>query len=104
MYVIIWQFQLKADSTAEFENFYRSTGDWAELFQKGKGYISTELLHHGTNPSTYITIDRWNSSESYEAFHAQFKKEYEMLDVQCEELTEHEILIGKWESLNNEMQ
>ena len=102
MYVIIWQFQVKADSTTEFENFYRSTGDWVELFQKGKGYISTELLRDGTNPNTYMTIDRWDSAESYEAFLTQFKKEYETLDAQCEGLTKHETPRGKWESVNNE--
>ncbi|MDQ3003990.1 MAG: antibiotic biosynthesis monooxygenase [Chloroflexota bacterium] len=102
MYVIIWEHQVQAAHLIEFEKIYHANGAWEELFRKAPGYISTELLRDGTNPNTYITIDRWNSSESYETFHSQFKKEYEMLDVQCEELTEHEILIGKWESVNNE--
>ena len=102
MYVIIWEYQVQAARLIEFEKFYRSNGAWAELFRKAPGYISTELLHDATNPQRFITIDRWDSAESYEAFHSQFKKEYETLDAQCEGLTEHETLLGKWESVNNE--
>ena len=102
MYVIIWEYQVKADHSNEFEKIYKSNGVWAELFRKGTGYIGTELLRDETNPNRFITIDRWDSAESYEAFHSQFKKEYETLDVQSEELTEHEILLGKWETVNYE--
>lgn len=102
MYVIIWEYQVKADRIMEFEKIYSSNGAWTELFRKGSGFISTELLHDEMNPQRYITIDRWASAKDYEAFQAQFKKEYETLDAQCEELTEHESLLGKWESVSNE--
>ena len=102
MYVIIWEYQVKVDRIMEFEKIYRSNGSWVELFRKGTGYISTELLCHETNPKRFMTVDRWDSAKNYEAFHSQFKKEYETLDAQCEGLTEHEILLGKWESVNNE--
>jgi heme-degrading monooxygenase HmoA len=102
MYVIIWDYQVRADRLTEFEKMYHSNGGWAELFRKAPGYISTELLRDGTNPSRFITIDRWESAESYQAFHIQFKKEYETLDAQCEGFAEHEILLGKWKSINNE--
>jgi len=102
MYVIIWEYKVKVDHIAEFEQIYYSNGAWAELFRKGNGFISTELLRDETNPKRFITVDRWDSAESYEELHSQFKKEYETLDAQCEGLTEHEILLGKWESVNNE--
>lgn len=86
----------------EFEKIYYSNGAWAELFRKAPGYISTELLYDETKPNRFITIDRWESPESYEAFHSQFKNEYETLDAQCEGLIEHETPRGEWESVNNE--
>ena len=102
MYVIIWKYQVKTDRTIEFEQIYHSNGVWVELFRKGSGYINTELLRDKMQPQKYITIDRWASAESHEAFRAQFKEEYELLDAQCGGLTEHETLLGKWESVNNE--
>ena len=98
----MWEYQVKADHIPEFEKIYHSNGAWAELFRRANGYISTDLLRDEKNPHRYITIDRWASTESYWAFHIRFKKEYETLDAQCEELSEHEILLGKWKSVNYE--
>jgi heme-degrading monooxygenase HmoA len=99
MYVIIWEYQVKADSVVEFERIYASNGAWAELFRKEEGYLGTELLRDSTNPHRYITIDRWTSLGGYESFRSQWKSEYATLDLQCEDLTEREILLGKWESV-----
>ena len=101
MYSILWEYEVRTDHIHEFEEIYKSNGVWAKLFQKASGYIGTELLRAEARPDKYITIDRWASAESYQAFHIQFKKEYETLDAQCEGLTKHEILLGKWESVDN---
>ena len=102
MYVIIWEYQVRADRTAEFEKIYKSNGTWAELFRKGTGYISTELLRDKMQPQKYITVDQWHSAEDHETFYALYKKEYEALDAQCEGLTERESLFGKWETVKYE--
>ena len=102
MYAIIWEYQVKAECSAQFEKVYASNGTWAELFRQGKGYISIELLYDEIHPQKYITIDRWDSAEDHEAFCTKYRKEYETLDAQCERLTEHETLLGKWESVNDE--
>jgi heme-degrading monooxygenase HmoA len=73
-----------------------------KLFRKVPGYINTELLRDETNPNRYVTVDCWETAESYEAFRAQFNKEYETLDAQCERLTKQESLLGKWESIVDE--
>ena len=102
MYVIIWKYQVRTDRTIEFEQIYHSNGVWVELFRKGNGYINTDLLRDKIPPQKYITIDQWHSAEDYEAFHTEYKKEYETLDAQCKGLTEQESLLGKWESVNYE--
>ena len=98
MYVIIWEYQVRAERVAEFEEFYSATGAWAKLFEKSKGYLGTELLSDEEHPSRYLTIDRWISSQEYASFLAEWKQDYATLDVQCEGLTEREILVGRWET------
>ena len=102
MYVIIWEYQVKADRVVEFERIYASNGAWAELFRKEQGYLGTELLRDSTHPHRYLTIDRWTSSEDYESFRSQWKSEYATLDAQCEGLTIQETLLGMWESITYE--
>ena len=99
MYVIIWEYQVKAEQLVAFEEIYASNGAWAELFRKETGYLGTELLRDPNQPQRYITIDRWISLEDYESFRLKWKSEYARLDAQCEGLMEKEALIGKCESI-----
>ena len=99
MYVIIWKYQVKLERIDEFEHIYRPEGQWEELFKKGNGFIGTELFRDVERPQRYITIDRWESVKDYKDFQAQWKEEYKVLDAQCEDLTETESLLGKWETV-----
>jgi len=102
MYVIIWEYQVRAENVAEFEEVYSGTGAWAKLFQKSKAYLGTELVSEEGHPHRYITIDRWTSSQDYESFLSAWKNEYAILDAQCEGLTEAETLVGKGKTILRE--
>lgn len=101
MLVIIWEYQVKAQHAAEFEELYSASGTWAALFKGSAGYQGTELLRDANDARLYMTIDRWDSPEHYERFLSQWKSEYEALDAQSEGLTEKEFLAGKWESISS---
>jgi len=98
MYLIVWEYHVKVDCTADFEKIYGESGDWVELFQKESGYAATELLRDEQDPRRYLTIDRWASQEAYEQFLVQRQNEYEALDAKCQALTENESLLGKWQT------
>ena len=102
MYVIIWEYQVKPDQIAAFEEAYAAEGAWAQVFQKHPGYLSTELLRDPGQPQRYMTIDRWDSSKQYESFLLQWETEYAALDAQFDGLTEKEFLSGTWESISTE--
>ena len=99
MYVIVWEFHAKNGCEREFEKAYGAQGDWAEFFKQGEGYLGTEFLRDPAQPGRYLTIDRWTSPESYEAFRRARIDEYGALDRRCEHLTERELLLGHWVSL-----
>jgi heme-degrading monooxygenase HmoA len=98
MYIIVWEFQVKAAHMQDFEKNYGRNGTWAELFQRVNGYLGTELLRSSEDSLRYITIDRWASTTDYELFLSKWKREYEQLDAQCTELTEKERWLGNFES------
>ena len=102
MYVIIWEYYVKAHYTAEFQKIYGESGAWVELFQRENGYLGTELVRDANNLRRYMTIDRWVSVLDYESFLSKWRKEYEKLDAECEALIEREFLLGKWESISDE--
>ena len=92
--MILWEYQVKPERLAEFESIYAANGAWAELFQKGEGYLGAELYRDPIQPGRFVTIDRWRSAEAYADFKTKWKTEYQTLDARCNDLTEHETLIG----------
>jgi heme-degrading monooxygenase HmoA len=102
MYVIVWEYQVKAGREADFEDIYSANGLWTKLFRKAKGYLGTELLRDPNDSHRYITIDRWTSSQDHESFLSQWRTEYAALDAQSEGLTENESLLGEWELISLE--
>lgn len=98
MVVIIWEYRVNRSRVADFEKIYGEHGAWVELFQKGSGYLGTALLRNSNDPYHYMTIDRWQSYANYESFLSTWKKEYQNLDTQSEDLTDQEISLGKWET------
>lgn len=100
MYIIIWEYQVKPEHTTEFEEGYSSSGAWAQLFQKSKGFLKTELLRDEKHPGRYLTIDEWISPQEYEHFLSHWGHAYAALDAHCEHLTEQELLLYKGESVS----
>ena len=100
MYIIIWEYQVRPEHSLEFEKYYNKDGAWAKLFNKSDGYLGTELLCDETDANRFLTIDRWASIDAYNEFKANWLKEYEKLDCQCEYITELETLLGKYNLVN----
>lgn len=96
-YVIVWEFEVRAEAEAEFERRYGLGGDWVALFRRESSYISTELLRDTAAPRRYLTIDRWESRAAYRAFRQARAEAYQHLDVCCEQLTTSERLIGAFD-------
>ena len=97
-YSSIWEFHVRRECEAEFEKLYGPAGEWARLFEKGEGYLGTELWRDVRVGGRYVTIDYWSSQDAYGAFRERFREAYERLDEHCERLTERELPLGEFSS------
>ena len=88
MFVTVWKFIVKPEKAAEFERHYGPNGSWAELFRKAPGYIRTELYRG--DAGEYVTIDYWETPETFLEFKAAMGEEYAALDDELSALTERE--------------
>ena len=98
-YTIIWEFRPRAGVEARFREAYGPRGIWARFFAIGEGFVTTELNQDLKDPGRYVTLDFWVSQAACEAFLAAHAEEYKTIDLQCEELTVEEKLIGHFERL-----
>ncbi len=94
MIEVVWEFRVRSGREAEFERIYNSDGNWAKLFRADAQYKGTTLLKDRENGRRYLTVDRWESMESYQRFKERFAEAYHALDAKCEALTADERLIG----------
>jgi heme-degrading monooxygenase HmoA len=99
MFVIVWEFRVKQDHLAEFKVAYKPDGVWAHLFQKAAGFIATELLRDRDSRTRFLTVDKWDSREHYEAFRAAFETEYLQIDARTEAFTDAEERVGVFETI-----
>ena len=95
-YATLWEFTVAAAKQAEFEAHYGPDGTWARLFRRAPGYAGSELLRDRADPLRYLTIDRWESREAWQAFRRQHSAEYERLDREFEGLTTREAPLGEY--------
>lgn len=96
IFACIWQYEVKPDCVNQFEQVYCENGNWTKLFSKSEGYIRTELLRDSEIYNRYITIDYWDSEDSFNSFRVNYKTEYEILDKKCHDYTDSEIKIGNF--------
>ena len=67
MFVIVWEFTVSPEQRAEFARAYGPEGDWAHLFARCDGYVSTELLRDAELPDRCLTLDYWRLPDQYVA-------------------------------------
>ncbi len=51
MYLRLWKFKVKRGAAGEFERAYGAQGDWARLFERADGFVSTQLGMRQTRAS-----------------------------------------------------
>ena len=95
---ILWEFRVRKDRIAEFEEHYRAEGTWARFFRAGSGLRETRLLRDREAPGRYMTIDVWDDLASFRAFSDANAEEYASIDRRCAELTDEERCLGYFES------
>ncbi len=94
VFEIVWEYEVRPERVAAFEELYGPEGDWACLFSQADGYVETRLLRDTAQPMLYLTIDRWLSRAAYEAFTRAAGPAYAGLDRRGDALTVRERRLG----------
>jgi len=92
---VIWEYDVRPGMESSFEALYGPDGAWAALFREHPGFAGTDLLR-SDRPGRYLTIDRWQSEEAYDAFLAGARERYAAIDAMGDAMTADERRIGRW--------
>ena len=100
MFVALWEYEVKPGGEERFEKAYCPAGDWVRLFQSDSHYKETRLVRDAFRGGVYLTMDFWESRRAYEEFMAGHRKEYEVMDESCEDMTLRERKVGWFEMID----
>lgn len=100
-YAYIWEYRVHPDRVSEFLEAYGPTGSWVRLFRKSSGYIRTELFRDRTTPLRFVTVDFWDSRESWDKFRSDYAAAFEQQDAHCGEFTAEEREVGTFEPVTD---
>jgi len=95
-YAYIWEYRVRSDAVEQFREYYGPSGRWVQLFRRAPGYSGTSLYQDVADNERYVTVDRWESEESFRDFREKFAAEFEELDEFCESLTASETRVGRF--------
>ena len=93
-FIVVWEFQVKAECEAEFVAAYGPNGEWARLFRRSPDFVGVELLGSVGNAARFFTLDHWCSATAMDLFLAANATAYDVLDRRCRGLTLWERRIG----------
>ena len=93
-YVIVWEFWVRKERVAEFQEKYGPEGAWARFFRGSAGYIRTELVRDVDSDFRFLTLDYWQTEEEFNRYRQLNLAEYERLDKEFAGLTETETRLG----------
>ena len=97
----IWEYDVRTDFIAQFQNAYGAHGDWAKLFNKCPGYIATALMRDLDCPHRFVTIDYWQSHSAFSTMKQIIGPAYDALDKQCTSFISAEKHIGVFECIDD---
>jgi quinol monooxygenase YgiN len=95
-YIVVWEFQVKAECEAEFIAAYGPDGEWARLFRRSQEFLGVELLGSVGNAGRFFTLDHWSSASAMDAFMSANATAYDVLDRRFGSLTLWERRIGSF--------
>ena len=94
MYRIVWQYEVRSERLAEFEQIYGPAGDWVQFFRSSPDFLGTELYRSTVDPIHFVTVDVWRSRPAYENFRKTHSERYSKLDEWCSQFSSHERTLG----------
>jgi quinol monooxygenase YgiN len=97
---VVWRFDVRPESTGEFERLYGADGDWTQLSRRSRSFLGSSFLRDLASPSRYVLVEYWSEMLVYERHIEDFHDEVERLAAERELLVESIEAMGVFSALD----
>lgn len=100
MIAVVWQFDVRPGSTAEFERMYGSDGTWTDLSRRSRSFLGSSFLRDISAETRYLLVEYWSEMMVYEKHMASVRKQLETLEQQRAALVDRMEAVGVFSALD----
>ena len=97
MVQLVWEFIARKTKSQNSSATMRAMDTGRNCLSAALDFDGTALLRDMERRGRYLTVDSWESAGAHHAMRAEFSREYEQLDRDCEDFTERESHLGDFE-------
>ena len=100
MIAIMWQFDVKDERRAEFEELYGVDGEWATMNRQTRSYLGSSFLRDQNRSSRYVVVEYWSEMVVYEQHRAYRSDVIEALEARLGEIVKSIEPVGVFTALD----
>ena len=100
MIAIMWQFDVKDQRRAEFEELYGVDGEWATMNRQTRSYLGSSFLRDQNRSSRYVVIEYWSEMVVDEQHRAYRSDVIEALEGRLAEIVKSIEPVGVFTALD----
>ena len=100
MIAIMWQFDVKDERSAEFEELYGVDGEWATMNRQTRSYLGSSFLRDQNRSSRYVVVEYWSEMVVYEQHRAYRSDVIEALEARLAEIVKSIEPVGVFTALD----
>jgi hypothetical protein len=97
---VVWQFDIRPETAADFERLYGADGEWTKLSRRSRSFLGSSFLRDIGSDSRYLLVEYWGEMVVYEKHLADFSDELHLLEKERERLVERIETVGVFTALD----
>jgi len=77
---LVWMFEIRPGTSAEFERFYGADGEWTALSRRSRSFLGSSFLKDIAADTRYMLVEYWGEMVVYEKHLADFQRPIDLLE------------------------
>lgn len=66
MIALMWEFEVVAGKSEEFERFYGADGEWTKLSRRSRSFLGSSFMRDIAIETRYVLVEYWGEMVVYE--------------------------------------
>ena len=100
MVAVVWQVDIRAGVSKEFEHLYGADGAWTKLSRRSRSFLGSSFLRDMGSETRYLLVEYWGEMVVYEKHQSDFQHAIDLLRKERDRFVERVDALGVFNALD----